>query len=82
MAQVVEVEILDTQVVTGAGGVLGPTRRPTDLLHVLDVQVDQVAEGPQACGARGLGRLAAIDLALGSKAHARASSLRRKVSLI
>lgn len=46
------------------GGVLGAAGRATNFLHVVDVKIDEFAEGADACDPRGERRLATIDLAL------------------
>jgi len=42
-----------------------PTRRPADIRHVGDVQIDEIAKSPQSGDAPGFRRFASIDLAFG-----------------
>lgn len=60
-----EIELAELFLEHSQGGVPGPAGRLADLLHVGDMQVNQVAERAELGDARCRRYFAAIDLALG-----------------
>jgi hypothetical protein len=76
-----DVALAEMSLEQSEGRGLGAARGLAYIAHVVDMKVDEFAEGFQARCSRLCRCLTAIDLALGFVAQRRASSRRRKVSL-